>query len=84
VAGGGGTTAVEGNEAYSHYSAILGGHYNDTGDGISPTVGQYATVSGGYFNRASGDASSVSGGVGRSVSGQYNWAACDAEYFCDQ
>jgi hypothetical protein len=62
VAGGGGVNAAVGNEAYSHYSAILGGESNDTGNGANRALGQNSTVSGGKTNRASGTDASVSGG----------------------
>ena len=63
-----GATAAEGNEAYAHYSAILGGRYNDAGDGATRTVGQYSTVGGGTTNRASGQEASVSAGASNTAS----------------
>ncbi|NNF61510.1 MAG: hypothetical protein HKN06_09310 [Gammaproteobacteria bacterium] len=64
VVGGGFSDPLFGNEAYSNYSAILGGFRNVTGDTGSGdrTLGEQATVSGGSSNTAKGDAASVSGG----------------------
>ena len=81
VGGGGYTTAVDGNKAFGHYSAVLGGRSNLTGDPdlIDHTFAQSASVSGGYQNTASGSRSSVSGGFlntatawGASVCGGYS------------
>jgi hypothetical protein len=72
VGGGGGSDSNFGNEAFSHYSAILGGSSNIAGDNSNPddhSIGQKATVSGGVENTASGDYSSVSGGSDNSASG---------------
>jgi len=65
IGGGGGPDSISGNEAFSDYSAILGGQANIAGDNSNPdnhTVGQNAAVSGGRFNKASGDYSFVGGG----------------------
>jgi hypothetical protein len=86
VGGGGGENSVDGNIAFAHYSAILGGLNNLTGDGIcnwdgglgrfvctggsDHAVGPQATVSGGSFNKASGDYASVSGGRSNDATGE--------------
>jgi hypothetical protein len=85
VGGGGYTGASDGNEAFGHYSAILGGRSNIAGDPdlTDHTFAQSATVSGGQLNIASGSRSTVSGGFnntatawGASVSGgEYNTAS---------
>ena len=64
VLGGGGTTAAEGNEAYSDFSVVAGGTENTAGDTASGdrTMAQWAFVGGGETNTASGQASSVTGG----------------------
>ena len=71
IVGGGSENAEYGNETFSHYSAILGGKDNTTGDTDSddPAIAQWSTVSGGYENTASGTYSSVSGGYGNTASG---------------
>lgn len=74
VGGGGDYSSINGNEAFSHYSAILGGMDNIAGDNSNPNdhgIGIQAAVSGGIKNNAIGDNSSVSGGYGNTASG-YN------------
>jgi hypothetical protein len=70
VGGGGGLTA-DGNEAFGHYSAILGGMKNIAGDSAlsDHSLGQQSTVSGGSSNTASGNYASVSAGVSNTASG---------------
>jgi hypothetical protein len=78
VGGGGHSNPVYGNEAFSHYSAVLGGSYNIAGDNSNPedhSVGELATISGGDTNRAKGGWSSISGGQNRSVTGAHDWRA---------
>ena len=73
VGGGGGTDPEFGNEAFSNYSAILGGLANIAGHNSDPdnhTIGKNATVSGGIYNTASGTYSSVSGGT-RNIAGYW-------------
>jgi hypothetical protein len=86
VGGGGGENSEDGNIAFAHYSAILGGLNNLTGDGSCPwddvlsryvctggsdhNIGPQATVSGGTGNTASGDFASVSGGAHVTASGE--------------
>ena len=84
VVGGGGATETDGNEAFAHYSAILGGNLNWAGDhpDYSPsnrTVGERSTISGGVNNVTQGIATSISGGednetrgIASSISGGYN------------
>jgi hypothetical protein len=69
--GGGGSTAADGNTAFAHYSAVLGGYDNLAGDPAltDHSIGEHSSVSGGYINTASGDDSSVSGGVANTASG---------------
>ncbi len=64
VTGGGGATVASGNEAYGHYTTVLGGQSNLTGDPakLDHELGQLSTVAGGFQNIASGLAASVSGG----------------------
>jgi hypothetical protein len=76
VGGGGHDEYWNGNEAYSNYSAILGGYSNNTGDDRSNppnrVIGGFATVSGGMRNNAIGWASSVSGGNRNEASGDFS------------
>jgi len=71
VLGGGGETAVDGNEAWAHYSVIGGGMSNTAGDdgGNDRTVGEASAVLAGWANYATEDFSSVSGGYSNTVSG---------------
>jgi hypothetical protein len=71
VGGGGGENSEDGNEAFAHYSAILGGFQNVAGDRPSGdhAIGTKSTVSGGYYNTASGPQASVSGGRYNTASG---------------
>jgi hypothetical protein len=73
--GGGGYTggASDGNKAFGHYSAVLGGRSNIAGDPAltDHTIGQSSSVSGGQSNTASGLSSSVSGGASNTASGNY-------------
>ena len=66
VSGGGGPEPDDGNVAFAHYSAILGGMTNLVGDPAltDRNIGRWSTVSGGRNNVASGDYSSVTGGGG--------------------
>ncbi|MFC1889972.1 hypothetical protein ACFL4G_09460 [Thermodesulfobacteriota bacterium] len=93
VSGGGGSTADDGNEAYAHYSAILGGGENVTGDLVDHAIGGYSTISGGRYNIASGGYSHVSGGGGDAstkgnaayanyssiLGGETNWSGTDLD-----
>ena len=74
IGGGGGGTAAEGNNAFAHYSAILGGSYNKAGDLAlaNHTIGLISSISGGAYNTASGNYSSVSGGNTSAASGPYS------------
>ncbi len=75
VGGGGGPDSTTGNEAFSHYSAVLGGQLNMAGDNSNPsdhTSGQFAAVSGGFHNTASGIVSSISGGYTNMAGGNYS------------
>jgi len=85
VAGGGGSNDYDGNIAFAHYSAILGGLNNIAGDGtcdwddlagrficspgINVSVGAQATVSGGSSNVSAGLYASISGGKINRTSG---------------
>lgn len=73
VGGGGHSYAMYGNNAFGHYSAILGGIKNIAGDPdlVDPSWGQASTVGGGYWNTAYGYGSSVSGGQENEASGIY-------------
>ena len=64
VVGGGSDDPYDGNHAWGHYSAILGGIENITGDPSWGThaTGEGATISGGDDNMAQGDNATVSGG----------------------
>jgi hypothetical protein len=74
VGGGGYTGTADGNQAFGHYTAILGGRSNITGDPdlTDHTFAQSATIGGGEYNTASGSRSSVSGGFSNTAS---NWGA---------
>ena len=74
VGGGGDEVAIQGNVAYGHYSAILGGERNVAGDVFesSHSIGLKSTVSGGMNNETRGDYSSVSGGKGCEAWGLYS------------
>jgi hypothetical protein len=74
VAGGGYDFATGGNQAFGHYSSILGGLANKAGDPalVDHNIGQYSAVSGGSNNTASGPYSSVSGGEQNTASGYYS------------
>jgi hypothetical protein len=74
AAGGGGELLSAGNMAYAHYSAILGGTKNVTGDPISKdfTLGEASTVSGGSENETTGKNSSISGGQNNNAIGDYS------------
>ena len=86
VAGGGDESDLGGNEAFAHYSAILGGNANRTGDPAptptNHTMGEASSISGGIGNIASGADASVSGGSGNQafadysaiLGGETNWA----------
>jgi trimeric autotransporter adhesin len=80
VSGGGGGSATVGNEAYSEYSAILGGVENKTGDPASgdQTIGRWATVSGGSKGKAMADWASVGGGILNTAS--QSWSAVHGGY----
>ena len=90
VGGGGYATEADGNKAFGHYSAVLGGRSNLTGDPdlIDHTFAQSATVSGGQYNIASGSRTSVSGGSSNTASGwlasvaggRYNEASGDYSF----
>jgi len=71
VAGGGGPDVDDGNTAFGHYSAVLGGTRNIAGDVLmeSHDIGSQATVSGGTDNAARGVAASVSGGCQNTAGG---------------
>ena len=72
VGGGGGDSSTWSNEAFSHYSAILGGRLNIAGNNSDPndhSLGQQATISGGSGNSTTGQCASVSGGAGNQSSG---------------
>jgi hypothetical protein len=71
VGGGGGNEVAAGNEAFGHYTAILGGTANVAGDDAltNHSLGQRSTVSGGYSNKATGDGAHVSGGHLKVASG---------------
>ena len=72
VAGGGGYNEAEGNVAFAHYSAILGGAYNKTGDPdlLDNYIGWNSCVSGGLINTASGEYSTISGGYYNTADGE--------------
>ena len=74
MAGGGGETSEDGNMAFAHYSAILGGAENISGDPAltDHAIGTQSTVSGGRNNTANGDYSSVSGGRSNVASSSYS------------
>lgn len=75
VGGGSHSNPAYGNEAFSNYSAILGGGANIAGDNSLQhihTVGIRAAISGGASNIASGNASSVGGDTFNTASG--NWS----------
>jgi len=69
--GGGGLNISDGNIAFAHYSAILGGENNLAGDPSlsNHNLGMNSTISGGRFSIASGSSSSVSGGQSNTASG---------------
>ena len=77
VCGGGGPASTDGNVAFGHYTAILGGQKNIAGDHDQSDhmIGLQATVSGGYGNTASGANSSGNGGYGNTASGLYSSVA---------
>jgi hypothetical protein len=64
VGGGGSDYEPHGNKAFANYSAVLGGHANETGDRYRTdhTIGEHSSITGGFYNTASGEAASVSGG----------------------
>ncbi|MGC9323289.1 MAG: hypothetical protein ACP5G0_00940 [Desulfomonilia bacterium] len=74
--GGGGSLYINEtpNEAFSRFSAILGGSENVVGDVSSGdhTIGEKATIVGGYRNEAWGEHASIAGGYFNDASGQYS------------
>jgi hypothetical protein len=73
IAGGGGGAATDGNRAFGHYTAILGGRENIAGDKslTNHSIGVQSAVSGGAGNRATGTSASVSGGYINEASGSH-------------
>jgi hypothetical protein len=71
VGGGGGDDAVEGNQAFGNYTAVLGGQRNIAGDPdlSDHLIGTGASVSGGDLNMASGNYATISGGLDNRASG---------------
>jgi hypothetical protein len=71
VLGGGGLIS-DGNEAWAHYSVVVGGQSNTAGDvGSDRTISAYSVVLGGYSNYTNSQWASISGGSNNTASGEY-------------
>jgi len=75
VVGGGGGETDSGNEAFAHYSVVLGGDKNLTGDlqRVDHLVGMASTIMAGMHNRCLAACAAVSGGKNNTAGG-----ACSA------
>ena len=74
VVGGGGVETDSGNEAFAHYSVVVGGDKNMTGDleRVDHLIGLASTVMAGTHNRCSATCAAVSGGRSNTAGGAYS------------
>ncbi|MGD8634757.1 MAG: hypothetical protein PVF85_14385 [Anaerolineales bacterium] len=73
VMGGGGPSSTEGNDAFAHFSVVVGGQSNTAGDlaGLDWDLGFASVILGGYGNNTIADWASISGGSSNIASGDY-------------